>query len=35
MIVWLLIGAVLGYVFHSQIDKLVYRVIRLIRDNRR
>lgn len=32
MIFWLIVGAVLGYVFKPQIDRGVARVIRMIRD---
>lgn len=30
----LLIGVALGYIFKPQLDRVVYRVVRLIRDNR-
>lgn len=35
MILWTLIGIVIGYIFHGQIDRVVYKVVRAIRDNRR
>lgn len=34
MIFWLILGVVLGYFFKPQIDKVVGRVVRMIRDNR-
>lgn len=34
MIFWTLIGIAVGYFFHAQIDRVVYRVVRAIRDNR-
>ena len=34
MIFWLIVGVALGYFFKPQIDKLVGRVVRMIRDNR-
>ena len=33
MIFWLLVGVVLGYFFKPQIDKLVYKTVRKIKDN--
>ena len=35
MLFWLILGVALGYFFKPQIDLLVGRVIRAIRDNRR
>lgn len=35
MIFWLIVGVALGYFFKPQIDRVVYRAIRSIRDNRR
>jgi len=35
MIFWLIVGAALGYFFKPQLDVLVGKVIRAIRDNRR
>ena len=35
MIFWLIVGIALGYFFKPQLDRLVGRVIRAIRDNRR
>lgn len=35
MLVWIIVGVAIGYFFKPQIDRLVYRVIRAIRDNRR
>jgi hypothetical protein len=35
MIFWLIIGMGIGYFFKPQLDRVVYRVIRMIRDNRR
>jgi len=32
MIFWLIVGLVLGYFFKPQIDKIVYKAIRRIRD---
>lgn len=34
MIFWLIVGLVLGYFFKPQIDKIVYKAIRKIRDRR-
>ncbi|MFW5714809.1 MAG: hypothetical protein ACOCXF_00365 [bacterium] len=34
MIFWLIVGVALGYFFKPQLDVLVGRVIRMIRDNR-
>ncbi len=33
MIFWTLVGVVLGYFFKPQIDKVVYRTVRKIKDN--
>jgi hypothetical protein len=35
MLFWILIGVALGYFFKPQLDRLVYKVVRAIRDNRR
>ncbi len=35
MIFWLIVGAALGYFFKPQIDRVVFKVVRAIRDNRR
>ena len=35
MIFWLIVGVALGYFFKPQMDVLVGRVIRTIRDNRK
>ncbi len=35
MIFWLILGAALGYFFKPQIDRIVFKVVRAIRDNRR
>ncbi|MBN1686175.1 MAG: hypothetical protein JW852_05945 [Spirochaetales bacterium] len=32
MIFWLFVGVVLGYFFKPQLDKLVYKTVRLIKD---
>jgi len=32
MIFWLLVGVVLGFFFKPQLDKLVYKTVRLIKD---
>jgi len=32
MIFWLIVGLVLGYFFKPQIDRIVYKAIRRIRD---
>ena len=34
MFFWIILGAALGYFFKPQIDKVVNRVVRAIRDNR-
>lgn len=34
MLFWLIAGAALGYFFKPQIDKVVHRVVRAIKDNR-
>lgn len=34
MLFYLIVGVALGYFFKPQLDRLVYRVIRAIRDNR-
>ena len=34
MIFWLIVGVALGYFFKPQLDVLVGKVIRMIRDNR-
>ncbi|MEW5814302.1 MAG: hypothetical protein AB1798_02760 [Spirochaetota bacterium] len=34
MIFWLLVGVVLGYFFKPQLDKLVGKAIRKLRENR-
>ena len=33
MIFWTLVGIVIGYFFKPQIDKLVYKTVRMIKDN--
>tara|TARA_B100000614_G_scaffold63376_1_gene56211 strand:- start:901 stop:1014 length:114 start_codon:yes stop_codon:yes gene_type:complete len=35
MIFWIIVGVAIGYFFKPQLDRVVYRVIRAIRDNRR
>ncbi len=35
MLLWIIVGVAIGYFFKPQIDRVVYRVIRAIRDNRR
>lgn len=35
MIFWLIVGVALGYFFKPQIDRVVFKVVRAIRDNRR
>ena len=35
MIFWLIVGIVLGYFFKPQLDKIVGKIFRAIRDNRR
>ena len=37
MIFWILVGIAIGYFFKPQLDKLVYRTVRMIKDrqNRR
>ncbi len=35
MIFWLIVGIVIGYFFKNQIDVLVGKVIRMIKNNRR
>lgn len=35
MLFWLIVGAALGYFFKPQIDRVVFRTIRALRDNRR
>jgi len=35
MIFWLIVGVALGYFFKPQLDRVVYRAIQAIRDNRR
>ena len=35
MLFWLIVGAALGYFFKPQIDRVVFKTIRAIRDNRR
>ena len=32
MIFWILVGVVLGYFFKPQLDRLVYKTVRLIKD---
>lgn len=34
MIFWILVGAVLGYFFKPQIDKLVFKAVKALRDKR-
>ncbi len=34
MIFWLIVGVVLGYFFKPQLDKVVYKAIKMIRDRR-
>lgn len=34
MIFWIIVGVAIGYFFKPQLDRLVGRVIRSIRDNR-
>ncbi len=34
MLFWLIIGAAVGYFFKPQIDKVVHRAIKAIKDNR-
>lgn len=34
MIFWIIVGIAIGYFFKPQLDRVVYRVIRAIRDNR-
>ena len=33
MIFWTLLGIAIGYFFKPQLDKLVYKTVRLIKDN--
>ena len=35
MLLWIIVGVAIGYFFKPQIDRVVYRIIRAIRDNRR
>lgn len=35
MLLWIIVGIAIGYFFKPQLDRVVYRVIRMIRDNRR
>ena len=35
MLLWIIVGVAIGYFFKPQIDRVVYRIIRTIRDNRR
>jgi hypothetical protein len=35
MLFWIIVGVALGYFFKPQLDRLVYKVVRAIRDNRR
>ena len=35
MLFWIIVGVAIGYFFKPQIDRVVYRVIRAIRDGRR
>lgn len=35
MLFWIIVGVALGYFFKPQLDRVVYRVVRAIRDNRR
>jgi len=32
MIFWILVGIVIGYFFKPQLDKLVYKTVRMIKD---
>ncbi|ADK83118.1 MULTISPECIES: hypothetical protein [Sediminispirochaeta] len=35
MIFWILVGVVLGYFFKPQLDRVVGRIVRSLRDNHR
>lgn len=34
MIFWTLVGIVIGYIFKPQIDKLIYKIVGLIRGDK-